>query len=182
MFPFFLTFLVIFVVTVYVIKIIIKQENTVTPLVNLPIRNVEGSSQPRVYSVSKKIDNIQHKNQILSEDLEIKTSPETDDNSNEEKVFRRLELIKRDEANPHTGQTRLPRDICSIYLWNSLETLKSSFKIMFLYHFQVTRGPSPHSPALSLSSGSRDSPEQDSQEDSERQSPDPVSTPLRSPT
>ena len=118
--PFFLSFLVTLVVTVYVIKIIIKQENTVTPLVNLPIRNVEGSSQPRVYSISKKIDNIQHKNQILSEDPEIKTSPETDDNSNEEKVSRRLEMIRRDEANPHIFyRSEL----------TPLETFLSSFKI-----------------------------------------------------
>ena len=105
--PYFLCFLVIFVVTVYVIKIIIKQESTVTPLVTLPNRGVEGSSKPRVFSISQGIDinvqhpttsNIQHNNHTLLEDLEIKTPQETNENPN---VSRRQELIRRDEASPH---------------------------------------------------------------------------------
>ena len=105
--PYFLSLLAIFFVTIYVIKVIIKQENTINPRVNLPDRGVEGSSQPRVSSISRGIDNnvqhpktsnIQHNNQILSEDLEIKIPKETNENPN---VSRRQELIKRDVANPH---------------------------------------------------------------------------------
>ena len=97
-------------VTVYVIKIIIKQENTVTPLVNLPSapplvnlpnRSVDGSSQPRLFSITQGIDNnVQHYNHL---DLEIRTPRETADNTNDPvlKESRRHELIRRDEANPH---------------------------------------------------------------------------------
>ena len=129
----------IFVVTVYVIKIIIKQENTVTPLVNLPIRNMEGSSQPKVYSISKKIDNIQHKNQILLEDLEIKTPQGTDDKSNEEKVSKRLELIRRDEANPHIfyrSDSTPPR----LLFYLPLKFLKTRIRHGILGHLGVGLG------------------------------------------
>ena len=102
--PFFLSFLVTLVVTVYVIKIIIKQENTITAQVNLPNRGVAGSSQPRLFSITQTIDNnVQHNNQILFENLEIRTPRNTTVNTNDPvlKESRKRELIRRDEANPH---------------------------------------------------------------------------------
>ena len=141
--PFFLSFLVTLVVTVYVIKIIIKQENTITAHVNLPNRGVAGSSQPRLFSITQTIDNnVQHNNQILSENLEIRTPRNTTVNTNDPvlKESRKRELIRRDEANPHI-------------FFRSLLHVASSHLILVS---QVVRAHSPNSPSFFLPSGYRD--------------------------
>ena len=51
------SYLVVFVVTVYVINIIIKQENTIAPLINLHIRakpSDESSSRKRFFTITLK--------------------------------------------------------------------------------------------------------------------------------
>ena len=94
------SYLVVLFVTVYVIKIILKQENTITPLVNL--RASTSANRPLTISHSFN-NNVQHNDQIMLEDLEIQIPQGMEENLNDPafKDSRKRELIRRDEANPH---------------------------------------------------------------------------------
>ena len=99
------SYLVVFIVTVYVVKIIIKQENMIVPG-TLYVRggtNEENHNRLRVFTISGRNTNIPPINQ---EDQEMKIEEETDEtpttnNSSRAKESRKTDLIRRDEANPH---------------------------------------------------------------------------------
>ena len=97
------SYLVVFIVTVYVVKIIIKQENMIVPG-TLYVRggtNEENHNRLRVFTITGKNTNIQPND---LEDQEMKIEEETDEttnNSSRAKESRKTDLIRRDEANPH---------------------------------------------------------------------------------
>ena len=104
------SYLVVLIVTVYVIKIIIKQENIVVPA-NLHVRGKIGDElykEERVFTITGKNQNIQpnpkHEQSSSREDQEMKTY-ETNGNSKIMKSCVAKESqkgeIRRDETNPH---------------------------------------------------------------------------------
>lgn len=102
------SYLVVFIVTVYVLKIIIKQENMVVPSNNLQVRGKtsnELNKRARVFTITGKNTNVQPNCQ---DDQEMKREEETvgvgnttTKNSSESNEPRKWELIRRDAANPH---------------------------------------------------------------------------------
>ena len=94
------SYLVVLFVTVYVIKIILKQENTIAPLVNLRASTIANRPLTISHSIN---NNVQRNDQIMLEDLEIQIPQRMEENLNDSafKDSRKRELIRRDEANPH---------------------------------------------------------------------------------
>ena len=100
------SYLVVFIVTVYVLKIIIKQENMVVPSNNLQVRgktNDELIKRARVFTISGKNANIQPSDQEVQEMKNEEETVETTTTKSSSRANepRKGELIRRDEANPH---------------------------------------------------------------------------------
>ena len=100
------SYLVVFIVTVYVLKIIIKQENMVVPSHNLQVRGITNDDvhkRARVFTITGKNTNIQpndQEHQKTKIELEI-VGTTTTKNGSKAKKSRKKELIRRDAANPH---------------------------------------------------------------------------------
>ena len=99
------SYLVVFIVTVYVLKIILKQENMVVPINNLQVRgktNDEFHKRVRVFTITGKNINIQPNDQKHKKRSEVEiVGTTTTKNGSKAKKSRKKELIRRDAANPH---------------------------------------------------------------------------------